>query len=140
MANALLSLRAAPVIRYYAVRMEAGAPVGRHLIVELGGCDPARLDDPEAVRQAIREGAAAAGARLLSEIVHRFEPVGVTGLGLLAESHLAVHTWPERGYAAVDLMTCGSLREGELDAVVACFRRLLGARASSVRVLERRAP
>jgi S-adenosylmethionine decarboxylase len=111
---------------------------GRHLIVDLGGCDPARLDDPEAIRALIRAGAAAAGTQLLSEVVHRFQPVGVTGLGLLAESHLAVHTWPERGYAAVDLMTCSA--EGDLDRVVACLRDALGARTADVRLLERRLP
>lgn len=115
-----------------------GPLVGRHLLVELGGCDPARLDDPEVIRGLIREGARAAGTQLLSEVVHRFHPVGVTGLGLLAESHLAVHTWPERGYAAVDLLTCRL--EGDLDEVVGCLRRLLGARTAEVRLVDRRQP
>ena len=115
-----------------------GQPVARHLIVELGGCDPARLDDPEVIRALIRAGAAAAGTRLLSEVVHRFEPMGVTGLGLLAESHLAVHTWPERGYAAVDLLTCRA--GGDLDAVVAGLRAALVARSATVRLVERGLP
>ena len=112
--------------------------VARHLVIELGGCDPRRLDDPELIRTLIREGARVAGSHLLSEVVHHFQPIGVTGLGLLAESHLAVHTWPERGYAAVDLLTCRL--DGELDEVVGCLRRLLDARSVEVRLLERRLP
>jgi S-adenosylmethionine decarboxylase len=114
--------------------------VGRHLIVELGGCDRARLDDPEVIRGLIRAGSEAAGTRLLSEVVHRFTPEGVTGLGLLAESHLAVHTWPERGYAAVDLMTCRVDGALDVDAVVRCLRAALGAREAHVRLIERRSP
>jgi len=112
--------------------------VGQHLLVELGGCDPARLDDPAAITALIRGGAAAAGTRLLSEAVHRFQPMGVTGFGLLAESHLAVHTWPERGYAAVDLMTCRS--DTDVDGVVAFLRAALGAATAEVRLIDRRVP
>jgi S-adenosylmethionine decarboxylase len=117
-----------------------GMLVGRHLIVELGGCDRARLDDPDIIRGLIRAASEAAGTRLLSEVVHRFTPAGVTGLGLLAESHLAVHTWPERGYAAVDLMTCRADGVLDVDAVVRCLRVALGARDTDVRLIERRSP
>jgi S-adenosylmethionine decarboxylase len=117
-----------------------GTFVGRHLIVELGGCDRARLDDAELIRGLIRAASEAAGARLLSEVVHHFAPAGVTGLGLLAESHLAVHTWPERGYAAVDLLTCRPDGALDVDAVVRCLREVLGAREADVRLLERRTP
>jgi S-adenosylmethionine decarboxylase len=112
--------------------------VGQHLLVELGGCDPGRLDDPQAILALIRGGAAAAGTRLLSEAVHRFEPVGVTGFGLLAESHLAVHTWPERGYAAIDLMTCRT--DTDVERVVAYLRQALGAASAEVRLIDRRVP
>lgn len=117
-----------------------GLLVGRHLIVELGGCDRTRLDDPEVIRALIRAASEAAGTRLLSEVVHRFTPAGVTGLGLLAESHLAIHTWPERGYAAVDLMTCRVDGVLDVDAVVGCLRDALGARDADVRLIERRSP
>jgi S-adenosylmethionine decarboxylase len=120
--------------------MDGTLVVGRHLIVELGGCDRARLDDAEVIRALIRAGAEAAGTQLLSEVVHRFTPAGVTGLGLLAESHLAVHTWPEHGYAAVDLLTCRPDGALDVDAVVACLRSLLGARDASFKLVERRLP
>ncbi|MFO7628504.1 MAG: adenosylmethionine decarboxylase [Prochlorococcaceae cyanobacterium] len=81
--------------------------VGKHCILELYNCDPSRLDDEAFLRSAITNAAKRAGATLLNLITHRFEPQGVTGLALLAESHISIHTWPESGYAAVDVFTCG---------------------------------
>jgi S-adenosylmethionine decarboxylase len=81
--------------------------VGKHCILELYDCDSDRLDDESFLRSAISNAALRAGATLLQLISHRFEPHGVTGLALLAESHISIHTWPESGYAAVDVFTCG---------------------------------
>ena len=81
--------------------------VGKHCILELYDCDCAKLDDESLLRSAISNAALRAGATLLQLISHRFEPHGVTGLALLAESHISIHTWPESGYAAVDVFTCG---------------------------------
>jgi S-adenosylmethionine decarboxylase len=81
--------------------------VGKHCILELYDCDSSRLDDEAFLRDAITTAARRAGATLLNLITHRFEPQGVTGLALLAESHISIHTWPESGYAAVDVFTCG---------------------------------
>jgi len=81
--------------------------VGKHCILELYGCDSAKLDDEAFLRDTITAAAKRAGATLLNLITHRFEPQGVTGLALLAESHISIHTWPESGYAAVDVSTCG---------------------------------
>ena len=81
--------------------------VGKHCILELYNCDPAKLDDEAFLRNAITSAAKRAGATLLNLITHRFDPQGVTGLALLAESHISIHTWPESGYAAVDVFTCG---------------------------------
>ena len=83
------------------------APIGKHCILELYGCSAARLDDEPFLRSAITQAVQLAGATLLQLISHRFAPQGVTGLALLAESHLSIHTWPESGYAAVDVFTCG---------------------------------
>ena len=65
------------------------------------------LDDEVFLRSAITQAAERAGATLLNLITHQFQPQGVTGLALLAESHISIHTWPEAGYAAVDVFTCG---------------------------------
>jgi S-adenosylmethionine decarboxylase len=81
--------------------------VGKHCILELYACDSARLDDEAFLRDTITAAAKRAGATLLNLITHRFDPQGVTGLALLAESHISIHTWPESGYAAVDVFTCG---------------------------------
>ena len=81
--------------------------LGRHLLVDLYGCDCDLLDDREYIETQLRAAAAAAGARILGAVFHRFNPHGVTGVLVVQESHLAIHTWPEYGYAAVDLFTCG---------------------------------
>ncbi|MFM7237119.1 MAG: adenosylmethionine decarboxylase [Cyanobium sp.] len=81
--------------------------VGKHCILELYDCDSAKLDDEAFLRDTITSAAKRAGATLLHLITHRFDPQGVTGLALLAESHISIHTWPESGYAAVDVFTCG---------------------------------
>ena len=81
--------------------------VGKHCILELYDCDSAKLNDEAFLREAITTAAQRAGATLLNLITHHFEPQGVTGLALLAESHISIHTWPESGYAAVDVFTCG---------------------------------
>jgi len=81
--------------------------VDKHCILELYQCDSARLDDEAFLRTAITAAAKRAGATLLNLITHHFDPQGVTGLALLAESHISIHTWPESGYAAVDVFTCG---------------------------------
>ena len=81
--------------------------LGRHLLVDLYDCDRERLDDPDYIAAELQAAATAAGARVLGTAFHRFNPGGVTGVLIVQESHLAVHTWPERGYAALDLFTCG---------------------------------
>ena len=82
-------------------------PVGKHCILELYACDADKLNDESFIRTTIATAAREAGATVLQLISHRFQPQGVTGLVLLAESHLSIHTWPESGYAAVDVFTCG---------------------------------
>ncbi|MGB3491768.1 MAG: adenosylmethionine decarboxylase [Elainellaceae cyanobacterium] len=91
-------------------------PVGLHCILELYDCPSDLLDDVARVREAMRAAAQRAGSTLLNEVCHRFEPQGVTALALLAESHISIHTWPELGYAAVDVFTCGETA----DPVQAC--------------------
>lgn len=80
---------------------------GTHLVVDYRGCDLERLDDPAFITRALRGAAEAAGATVLGVHVHRFNPQGIAGVAILAESHLSIHTWPETGYAAADFYTCG---------------------------------
>lgn len=81
--------------------------IGRHLILELWGCDFDRINSIETIEHAIKETIDACGATLLDLRVYPFTPQGVTGVAILSESHLMIHTWPEIGYAAVDVFTCG---------------------------------
>lgn len=83
--------------------------LGRHLVAELYGCDGASLDDPRAVEDALRAAADSVGATILAGAFHRFEPAGVSGTLLIAESHLSIHTWPAQRYVAADIFTCGGL-------------------------------
>lgn len=82
---------------------------GTHLIVDLW--EASNLDDIDVVEKALREAAAAAGATLLKLDLHCFTPSGgITGVAVLAESHISIHTWPERTYAAVDVFMCGDAK------------------------------
>lgn len=82
--------------------------MGRHLIAELYGCNASVLGDLETLRTTLLEAAEASGAKVLEEFFRKFsQGGGVTGLLAIAESHFSIHTWPEYGYAAVDLFTCG---------------------------------
>lgn len=82
-------------------------PLGLHYILELYGCPQDLLNDSDLICQSLRQAAREANSTLLNAVHHRFEPHGVTALALLAESHISIHTWPESGYAAVDVFTCG---------------------------------
>ncbi len=103
--------------------------VGKHCILELYDCDPSKLDDETFLRHTITTAAQRAGATLLNLITHRFEPQGVTGLALLAESHISIHTWPENGYAAVDVFTCGDHTMPEKACDVLCEELSAGRHA-----------
>lgn len=83
------------------------ANIGTHCIVELYGCPRESLNDESFVKNAVREATSHGLATLMGEVSHHFHPHGVTALGLLAESHISIHTWPEHGYAAADIFTCG---------------------------------
>ena len=81
--------------------------IGRHLILELWGCDADRINSIEVIKRAMTETIEACHATLLDLRVYPFTPIGVTGVAILSESHMMIHTWPEYGYAAVDVFTCG---------------------------------
>ena len=81
--------------------------LGTHLLLDLKDCDPQLLDDIHHIKQAMMGAAEEAGATVVGESFHKFNPVGVTGIVAIAESHLCIHTWPEYRYAAVDIFTCG---------------------------------
>lgn len=107
---------------------------GRHLLVEYHGCDAEILNDFSKVQQLMVRAAEAAGATVVSKAFHRFTPQGVSGVVVIEESHLSIHTWPEYGYAAVDFYTCGDCvpeRAHEL------LRRELGSDRAEVMKVQR---
>ncbi len=90
---------------------------GRHLIADLYGC--IGLDDIDLIEAALTDAAVAAGATLLEVRLHDFgEGQGVTGVALLAESHISIHTWPEHGYAAIDIFLCAEWHDVEAGLTV----------------------
>jgi len=82
--------------------------LGRHFLIEYHGCNPDTLDNVDLVRDIMVFAAKESGATILNTYLHKFSPQGVSGVIVIAESHIAIHTWPEHGYAAVDIFTCGS--------------------------------
>ena len=82
--------------------------LGKHVLLELKECNPQLLDNVDHVRQALLLAAENVGAHVVGETFHQFSPQGVTGILSIAESHISIHTWPEYGYAAADIFTCGS--------------------------------
>lgn len=81
--------------------------LGRHILCEAYGCDPEVLNDVQNVERIMVDAALHAGAEVREVAFHKFSPHGVSGVVVISESHLAIHTWPELGYAAIDVFTCG---------------------------------
>jgi S-adenosylmethionine decarboxylase len=90
------------------MRSPAHRPAGTHLLADFYGVDASRLTSAGAIDALLRAGAEAAGAHILHSHFHSFgDAMGVTGVVLLAESHISIHTWPEFGFAAADIFMCG---------------------------------
>lgn len=97
--------------------------LGRHLLADFYGCDAVLLADPARIASLLLAAAAAGRATVLQQHFHHFGPQqGVTGVLLLMESHISIHTWPEHGYAALDLFMCG---QAQSEAALASLRESL---------------
>jgi len=107
---------------------------GRHLLVEYRDCEPEVLDDRARLEALLGEAAAAANATVVGAVFRRFSGQGITGVLVLEESHISIHSWPEAGYAAVDFYTCGDC---DPDAARGVLERGLGATAVEVVAVER---
>jgi len=113
----------------------AHRPAGIHLLADLAGIEAGLLTDAEAIDALLREAALAAGARILHSHFHTFGPgMGVTGVLLLAESHISIHTWPEHGFAAADIFMCGPAQPQRALAII---ERALRASTRTVQTIER---
>jgi S-adenosylmethionine decarboxylase len=109
--------------------------LGRHLIIELFHCDPTILNDRKTLESCLLEAVRVSGATTIQPFFHHFAPHGISGVILIAESHFAVHTWPEYGYCALDIFTCGD--QIEADEALVFLREKLGAQNVSTMEIKR---
>ena len=109
--------------------------LGQQLIVELYGCDRTLLDDPSRLEQILTEAISRSGGTIIRPCFHQFSPHGVTGVVVIAESHVSIHTWPEFGYCALDVFTCGT--QVKTDQIFEFVRSELQAEETSVMEVKR---
>ena len=114
--------------------MSVFLPRGRHLLADFHGVAAGRLGDAVAIEALLRAAADAAGATPVAGHFHPFGPgLGVTGVLLLKESHISIHTWPEHGFAAVDVFMCGAARPDKaVEAISAALADLAGLSADDI--------
>jgi S-adenosylmethionine decarboxylase len=105
---------------------------GAHLIIDLYGAE--RLNDIDHIEDTLRKCVAAARATLLHIHLHHFQPSGVSGVAVLAESHISIHTWPEARYAALDVFMCG---KADPDACIPVLREAFKVKRVAVSELLR---
>lgn len=117
------------------IALNSVPPIGRHLLADLQGINPDILANPEQIETALRQAATAAGATPIFAKFHHFGPgQGVTGVLLLQESHISIHTWPEREFAAVDVFMCGDCQP---EKAIAVLEQVFTPRESRIQVIER---
>jgi S-adenosylmethionine decarboxylase len=109
--------------------------LGHHMLVEFYNCNRDALDDVAGVERDMNEAARACGATIVQSSFHRFEPWGVSGVVVISESHLAIHTWPEYGYASVDLYTCGD--DIQSNIAYEYLKEKLQAQSAEIQMLKR---
>ena len=108
---------------------------GSHIIIDLHDCNGDKLDDADYIRDVLEKAALEARARIIQTVLHRYQPQGVTGICLVAESHLSIHTWPEHGFAAIDIFMCG--KEGFPEKAREYIRTALEGREGYVLTIAR---
>ncbi len=108
--------------------------LGTHTLIELWGCSQ-EINNAESIRLALVRGVDAAGATLIELNVHAFSPYGVTGVAILAESHMSLHSWPEHDYLAADIFTCGTTCQAENVAVV--LQEIFEPKSTEVQTIQR---
>ncbi len=109
------------------------AALGKHILIELNECNKDLLNDIEYLRTALSDVARRIGATVIKDAFYQFTPQGVSGVVIIAESHLSIHTWPEYNFAAVDVFTCGDVIEPK-DAVKPLSEKLKARSTSYIEV------
>lgn len=108
--------------------------LGIHILVEYYDCNKEILKNVETIEQSMLTAAKAAKTTIVESVFHQFNPWGVSGAVIIAESHLTIHTWPEHGYAAVDLFTCGDI---DCEAGICTLKELLESKHHEVKKILR---
>ncbi|MGJ8672385.1 adenosylmethionine decarboxylase [Rubritalea sp.] len=80
---------------------------GIHYLLECSGCNRELLESASRLEESMEQAAISAGATVVKTVIHSFNPIGLSGVVIIAESHIAIHCWPEQEYAAIDIFTCG---------------------------------
>lgn len=89
--------------------------LGKHVILDLYECKSQNLDNKEEIQQILLKTVKIGNGTIISYEFNKFEPYGVSGMVIIAESHVSIHTWPEYEYAAVDIFTCGEMKISEME-------------------------
>lgn len=106
----------------------------KQLIVDLYGCQAACIDDVDHIKDVIHRVCEQIGAGIVEECYHRFMPIGISAVAVITTSHISIHTWPEYGYAAVDIFSCQEEIPGEICRLLA---ELLKAGQVKTRMIKR---
>jgi len=112
-----------------------GEPLGIHVLMELSGCDGDFIDQPEPLEKILYEAVESVQMQPLQQVHHHYQPQGVSIVILVAESHIAIHTWPEHGYVAVDFFSCRT--DIEVSKVEGVFQRRLHPERIQTQVIRR---
>lgn len=112
--------------------------LGQHILAEFSDCDRDLLNDLTSIESILTEAARQARATIVDKVFHKYNPHGLSGVVVIAESHISIHTWPEYGYAAADVFTCGD----QVDPWKACkyMQEKLGCRNMTTREIPRGIP
>jgi S-adenosylmethionine decarboxylase len=106
-----------------------------HILAELYGCPADKLKSVGSVKKILNQAVAASKLKKIYEAYHQFNPHGTTGFILLETSHISIHTWPEKNYAAIDVFTCGDPAQGK-KAIAVCVKRF-GSETVKIKEIER---
>lgn len=114
------------------------SPHGIHIAMECGGCRRALLKDQDLLKSTMIQCAEEAGATVVDSLIHSYNPAGLSGVVIIAESHIAIHTWPGIGYASFDIYTCG--KRDLAEQIAGLLEKAFEPKEVARKILERRPP
>ncbi len=107
--------------------------MAKHLVADLYGCGK-MIDDTQAIKEAAHKAIEYVGANIVEECIHEFEPIGITYFAVITTSHFSVHTWPEYGYAAIDVFSC---TDTVVEGITETLKELFEAKEIKTQIIER---